>query len=472
MTDNRIEENSDLYEHSLEELTDEELKSLKNARLNYTVNFVYHNNSFYRQVMEEKSLTPSDFKTTEDLKKLPVIDSDTLRQNQPPFSDENEFKSEDTNVKRPFSTSGTSGVPKKVLKSFDEMERIYDDLKRGHESYGVTSEDVILNWFPFVGLNPSGAYTEGWIERLGAMSLPLLNTDYPTDYETALLKQYSPDVITGLASHVDAKGRAFEHLEGFDPKEIGVDIITLSGEPVTKNRKEHISKVFGSEVYDFLASTETGGIAYECPEGNHYHILDDSVHVEVLDGGYNRLDEGEEGKLVVTNLLHPGEESSMPLLRYNMGDIVSKYFENSGDCECSISGVTNISAPKREAWEFIIGAVNLNAKYIEDKVYENEEIKEVVEGYQVRLDYDEKEGDVMNILLETKDDHYLGDKTEGVSLSDSSRSPSYEVGRKILDGDQYLKDTVENVGAAKINVEFVEGINMPPGKPERIVDNR
>ncbi len=461
---------NDFQKADPDELTKEEYERMKEEKLQYTLDFVYNNNPFYREMMDEEGYVPEDFKTFEDLKKLPVINSETIKNNQPPKAEKNKLYTPGTDVRRPYQTSGTSGNPKTILKSYDELENIYEEAKRGFELYEISEDDVFVNYFPFVALNPSGDYGEGLIDKLGATSVPISNTPYPPKIEYSMLKQFNPDVIMGLASHVDAKGRIFKEI-GANPQELGVNVISLAGEPVTESRKKHISETFGAEVYDFLATTESGGFAYQCKENESlYHVLDNFVHVEIIGEDKERLEEGEEGHLAVTNLLNPGEESAMPLLRYDLKDIVSEYNTDVRDCGCDINSSISISSPKREAWEFIVGAVNLNAKFVEDKIYNHDDIGEVTKGYQVKLDYEEDEGDIMNVLVETNEENLLKEKAE-VTEKKSPENKAEEIAQSLLEHQQ-LRDTVENMKSSKIKVNFVRDIEMPKGKPQRVKDLR
>jgi phenylacetate-CoA ligase len=71
---------------------------------------------------------------------------------------------------------------------------------------------------------------------------------------------------------------------------------------------------------------ETGCIALQCPEREHYHVQSESVLVEVLDAEERACAPGAVGRIVVTTL----HNFALPLVRYETGD----YAEAGEPCAC------------------------------------------------------------------------------------------------------------------------------------------
>ena len=59
-----------------------------------------------------------------------------------------------------------------------------------------------------------------------------------------------------------------------------------------------------------------GVIAIECPQSGLYHVMSESVIVEILDEGNRPCREAEVGSVVVTEL----QNFASPLVRYDIGD--------------------------------------------------------------------------------------------------------------------------------------------------------
>lgn len=464
-----------LYDVNPDDMSHEELQELKDERLQYTVEYAWENSEFYREQMEEAGVTPDDIDGIDDIGKLPVVEADQVRENQPPRDDEYRLAVDDADVRRPFSTSGSTGEPKVFFKSYDEMDRIYDDLKRGFEHFGLSEDSVFVNYLPFVGLNPSNFYSEGGMEEIGLETVPISNTDYPPEYEHMFIDEYvdgDEDVVAvnGLASHIDAKGRKFKE-EGFDPAELGIDLISLSGEPVTESRKESIAEMYDAEVVEFLGSTENGGFAYEALDDEGLRVLDESVHVEVVDEDGEQVPDGEEGNLLVTNLLHPDEESAMPLVRYNIGDRTRVLARDEEDG----IGSMRIEAPHRQGWEFVFGAVNLDIEYFEDTIYDLDELDDAVGEYQLRLDYNEESGrEGLEVVVESRNPELAGQEVEDAEYVEEPDDVAEKLTKELLDGHSHFRDTVDNVDAARLDVSVVDAgsLELGKGKPDRLRDER
>ena len=84
--------------------------------------------------------------------------------------------------------------------------------------------------------------------------------------------------------------------------------------------------VFGARVEDLYSSQELGVIAVQCPASDLYHVMAESVIVEVLDPAGQPCDAGDVGSVVVTAL----HNCATPIVRYDIGD----YAEVAAPCPC------------------------------------------------------------------------------------------------------------------------------------------
>jgi phenylacetate-CoA ligase len=73
---------------------------------------------------------------------------------------------------------------------------------------------------------------------------------------------------------------------------------------------------FGCPVIDWYSTTETGPVAYSCPQGHGLHVLPPDLFVETLDADGFPVPPGARGELAVTG----GRNPFVPLLRYRTGD--------------------------------------------------------------------------------------------------------------------------------------------------------
>ena len=68
------------YQKEIETAPREEIIRIQNEKLRKQVKHVYENVPYYRNLMEEKGLTPDDIQTIEDIKKLPFLSKADLRE--------------------------------------------------------------------------------------------------------------------------------------------------------------------------------------------------------------------------------------------------------------------------------------------------------------------------------------------------------------------------------------------------------
>lgn len=93
-------------------------------------------------------------------------------------------------------------------------------------------------------------------------------------------------------------------------------ILVSSAEALSDEMRQKIEAVFGTKLYDFYGSREAATIAGECKYGLR-HIFMFNNYVEILDNYNQPVEEGGEGKVIITNL----HNYSMPLIRYEIGDM-------------------------------------------------------------------------------------------------------------------------------------------------------
>ena len=85
-------------------------------------------------------------------------------------------------------------------------------------------------------------------------------------------------------------------------------------------------QVLGLKIIDTYAAHETGLLATQCPDHEHYHIAAESCLLEVLDDDNLPCQPGQIGRVVVT----PLHNFAMPLIRYEIGDLA----ELGAPCPC------------------------------------------------------------------------------------------------------------------------------------------
>jgi phenylacetate-CoA ligase len=146
--------------------------------------------------------------------------------------------------------------------------------------------------------------------------------------QVSRIEELQPDVLDGLSNSILLVAREVEE-KGFEtirPK------FTMGGaEQIGASDRKVIEKSFDAPFYDQYASEELQMIAWQCPEGDEYHVDADSLVVEFVDEDGEEIGPGESGELVCTSLFN----YAMPFLRYKLGDLAVR--SEKTICECGRS---------------------------------------------------------------------------------------------------------------------------------------
>ena len=153
--------------------------------------------------------------------------------------------------------------------------------------------------------------------------IAMLDMQAPVAVQAAWLRRQDPDMLLTWPSNLAALAR-FCRDGGIRPARLRV-VRTLA-ETVTPALRALVREAWGAELVDAYSAEEVGYIALQCPAGPHYHVLAESVLVEVLDDAGAPCGPGQTGRVVVT----PLHNFAMPLLRYEIGDDA----EMGGTCDC------------------------------------------------------------------------------------------------------------------------------------------
>lgn len=166
----------------------------------------------------------------------------------------------------------------------------------------------------WTGLKPENG-SPGTLVRLNMMTPVHQQAEWLIRHEPAYLSTF-PTNARALANHFAANGLELPSLEKVLPY----------GEMVTEDIRDCITEVFGAAVYDNYSATECGLIALQCPDGPGYHLMNETVIVEVLDADGRQSQPGETGQVVLTTM----HNYAQPLIRYRLGDLV----EVGEPCTC------------------------------------------------------------------------------------------------------------------------------------------
>ena len=300
------------YQKEIETMPVEEIKKLQSEKLVKQVRHVYDNVPYYRNLMEEKGVTPEDIHGIEDLYKLPFLTKADLRDAYPygllakPLSE----------CVRIQSTSGTTGRRVVAFYTQHDVDLWEDCCARAIVAAGGTNEDVCQVAYGY-GLFTGGPGLNGGSHKVGCLTLPMSSGN--TERQIQFMTDLSATILCCTPSYAAYIGETLKE-QGYTPDQIPLKAGIFGAEPWTEEMRRGIEKTLGIKAYDIYGLTETSGpgVSFECCEQTGMHINEDHFLAEIIDPDTGEvLPEGSKGELVFTSL----DKEAFPLLRYRTRDI-------------------------------------------------------------------------------------------------------------------------------------------------------
>ncbi|WP_265109816.1 phenylacetate--CoA ligase PaaK [Halosolutus halophilus] len=374
----------------------EEIRELQNERLRETVRNAYENVEYYRDAFDEAGVAPEDIRTVDDLQKVPFTTKADFRDEYP----DGLFAVDDDDVLRIHASSGTTGKPKIVAYTEDDLDVWSEVVARSLVASGVEPGDTVQNGYGY-GLFTGGLGLHYGIEELGATVIPIGGGQ--TQRQVELLQDLESDAIACTPSYSLYLAETADEM-GIDPSELPVSTVIFGAEPCTDPMREEIEDRLDATGIDIYGLSEIigPGVSNECHEAQDgLHIWEDHFYPEVIDPQTGEvLPEGEEGELVLTTLT----KEALPAIRYRTGDLTTL---TSDECECGRTMVRMDNVTGRADDLLIVRGVNLYPSQIEEVVLE---FDEVAPYYRIDL-YREDNLDRLELSIEREPDVAV-DETE------------------------------------------------------------
>jgi len=383
-----------------------QLQQFQQQRLRDIVHYAYDNVELYHRKWRQFGVHPDEIQTVADLRKLPLVTKDDLRQGFPDALRSREFRREDCFL---VGTSGSTGTP----------VRLFVDLNKAMIDFGL-SEPRYMAGMPPVTFPRIVRHTVVDCLLPPRVHIAQINAKKPRylhTYASVLRNVCSAAREAGIQMHRP-------------------DLIFTTGEVTDPPLRAMVKETFGPSLLDSYASVEFGFIACECPRHEGLHVFTWKVLVELLDAQGEEVADGQAGRVVVTDLFN----RATPLIRYNgLGDYAVR---KQGLCSCGRALPLLARLEGRMADSVILPNGQTVHPYsltlaLEDIPHLNK--------FQIR----QERPDYIRVLL-------VKDRTpeaEGVSFA-----PHGDMGRRILDRfGAILKDQVN------VELETTEDIPRKPG---------
>ncbi len=277
----------------------------------------------FRERMQGARLRPEQLSTREDLRRLPVMRRRDLQSAGAAL-----FCTQIPRAHAPLaesSTSGSSGEPVVVRRT--AVSRLIwlamtlrEHLWQRRDFRGRLAvirdhlEREQMDW-PTWGPPASLLFETGLSNGLALTTGVTRQVDWLQSLDPDYLLVY-PSNLAALLGQFEQRGLSLPRLR---------QIRTIN-ETLPPDIRTAARRILGADIADTYSSGEVGVIALQCPDSGLYHVMAESLVVEVLDEQDLACVPGQVGRVVVTDL----HNFSTPLIRYDLGD----YAEFAGPCPC------------------------------------------------------------------------------------------------------------------------------------------
>ena len=330
------------------------LEDWRFAQIRETLHTARQNSPFFREHLA--GVEPESVTKAEALARLPFTTAAHLAQNQQRMLCVS--LGEVARV-RSFPTSGSTGPPKRVWFTEQDMKRTIDFFSVGMRPLAAPSQTVaiLLSDDKPGGI---GDLLQQGLARYGAKGViggNVRNAEHT--HQTAA----KADCLVGVPAELLYLCRKYPNLR---PK-----TVLLSADYVPPAIIKALEETWGCTVFVHYGLTETCyGLAVQCAARGKQHLRAADFYAEIIDPATGAvLPVGREGELVLTSL----RSQALPLVRYRTGDVTS--LTHACPCGCGLPGL----GPVRGRMENLRHTVNIHR--LDDIVF----ALPGVAGYHARL---------------------------------------------------------------------------------------
>ncbi|MCI7691502.1 MAG: phenylacetate--CoA ligase [Oscillospiraceae bacterium] len=427
------------YQPEIETASREKILEIQNEKIVKQVRHVYDNVKYYRDLMDAKGVKPEDIKSVDDIRKLPFLTKDDLREAYPYGLLGTDLK----NCVRIQSTSGTTGKRVVAFYTQHDIDLWEECCARAIVAAGGTNEDVCQVCYGY-GLFTGGPGLNGGSHKVGCLTLPMSSGN--TERQIQFMMDLGATILCCTPSYAAYLGESLAEA-GYKPEDNKLKAGIFGAEPWTEEMRRGIEKSLGIKAYDIYGLTETSGpgVSFECEEQTGMHINEDHFYAEIIDPETGEvLPEGEKGELVFTSL----DKEAFPLLRYRTRDICVLTRKK---CSCGRTHVKMSKPMGRSDDMMIIRGVNVFPSQIETVL-----LKEgYPPNYQIIVDR-VNNSDTLDVNVELPPEQF-SDKVSDIQAKEKNLEAAMR--------------TMLGIGP-KVHLMPPHSVERSEGKAKRVIDKR
>jgi phenylacetate-CoA ligase len=413
----------------------EELKQLQLEQLQATLSRVYMHVPFYRKKFDELGIDPDEFRSLDDLRRLPFTTKSDLQDNYPYGL----FAVPLREVVRIHASSGIStvvGYTKNDIKTWSNL------VARVLTAGGVTKDDVVQIAYSY-SLLTGGFGLHYGAERIGASVIPISSGN--TARQIKIMLDFKTTALVCTPSYAMLIADTIQK-RGININALSLKYGLFGAEPWSEKMRQEIQEKLGIVATDNYGLSEVmgPGIACECLEQVGLHINDDHFLVEIIKPEtLEPVRMGETGELVITTLT----KEAFPVIRFRTRDLTRL---NPEPCPCGRETMRMARVMGRTDDMLIIKGVNVFPSQIEAVLLD-------IEGpephYQIVVD---RKGALDDLTV----------------LVEAAESEFFDEIKKQHERIETIKKRLSSELGLSVNVKLVEKKSLERTEGKRVIDKR
>ena len=311
----------DFWNKKIETMPRRELEKLQMSLLRKQLRTMYDSSKFVHDGMKATGILPEDVVDLDTFRKVPFMDRKDFTKNYP----DHLFVRPYDELVRLHVSSGTTGKPKIVGYTRNDLDDWAESLARGMISFGMSRRDIVQNSHGY-GLFTGGLGIHYGAEKIGATVIPASTGN--TDRQIQLMRDVPVTTFVGTPSYLFHIADECDRIGVNLQRDTKVRLAIAGGEPWSESMRVKIQNKTGLRVHNCYGASELYGPSFlECEKQAGVHVWADICLMEILDDNGDPCADGERGEMVFTML----KKEAFPLIRYRIGDISSLVWEK---CEC------------------------------------------------------------------------------------------------------------------------------------------
>lgn len=286
-------------------ITKDEIHELQFKRLKNILCDAYNRHPFYHRRFDNCKFNPYKMASIKEIQEIPVLSKEEYCEFTKKTYESNAEMYQSWYID---GTSGSTGTPLKIYRSWDERAYMSAKWMRVLILNGYTYTDKV-----FSVPSPHRLQRDSILQRIGIMKRYSVPYTATTEKMVRTYLDVKPSVVYANKSQLVMMSEYCQKNEIVIPKP---KLCISAAETMDENSKSIIGDTFGANtLVEVYGAVEFNNLAWQTLDNSLYSFSHTTNLLEIIDKGYN---DRNHGRTIVTDFFI----RSFPLIRYDLGDTI------------------------------------------------------------------------------------------------------------------------------------------------------